>query len=92
MARSSPPFFKHDAAEKSSQRYGRNMTRRRVLGAVGLIVALAACGPDASTDAPTSVSSTAGSLPGATASTPAVADFGANYVGQPVAFWFWAPY
>ena len=55
------------------------------------VSALAGCGPDASS-APSTASGASPATGAQGTTTPAPADFGSAYVGQPVAFWFWAPY
>lgn len=69
-----------------------SVKRSRILAksiiAVVAVGVLAGCGPDAA-----SVPTTLTTPPVATSVGSTVpADFGATYLGQPVAFWFWAPY
>ena len=68
---------------------------RTVVGAlVGVcVLALSACAESdvAESAVPTSVESTVESTD-ASSTTELSGDFGSRFIGEPVAFWFWAPY
>ena len=58
------------------------------------VLALSACAESdvAESAVPTSLESTAASTDASSTTSQAPGDFGSRFIGEPVAFWFWAPY